>query len=236
MVLTQAQERLHWEEARHKLLAIQTPFCVALGGLIYWLGMRMNPGGRVMRNFIELLTQNRQLRTALDGINQQLVKAQGQVPEALRVPLGQLAGALQSSDIRPSHLYPYMDQIRTMAGTSNPHLSALADRVDRYQALLKRIMNDRRGLELLADEPALLRKMSLSRWKALEMTRKDPEGLFIRLFQQGLSDDRQLSAFLSLFKTLGTRQNLIVRLAAFAVPGFLYGYFFSKLALAQPKS
>jgi hypothetical protein len=236
MALEEARERLRWEEARHKLLAVQTPFCVALGGLIYLLGMRMNPAGRVMRNFTELLTRNGQLRRTLSTLNRHLVTSHGQVPEALRVPLGQLAGVLQASDIRPSQMYPYLDQIRIPAGSANPHLSVLADQVQRYKAVVKRVMRDRQGLELLADEPVLLRKMALTSWKAREMARKNPEELFVRLFRQGLSDDRQLNGFLSIFKTLGTRQNLIVRLAAFSIPGFLYGYFFSKLAMAQPKS
>src|SRR6478609_10233681 len=61
------------KDAHRKLNTVVTPFCVALGFMIYKLGMLMDPSVKVMKRFKQLLTDNQQLRQAVSQANISLV-------------------------------------------------------------------------------------------------------------------------------------------------------------------
>lgn len=231
-VLEQFQAQQRGRDARHKLNTQEMPLCVGLGFLIYAIGKSLDPSARVMNNFSQVLKQNQELRTSLHGLNDNFIATEGKVPTEVRVPLAQLRTMLEASDIRPSDMMGYIDRIKMLASGHHPGLSDLAQQADRYKTLLKRIVTDTEGLELLATEPRLLRRMGLSEYKAREIARKNPDAFIGQLFQKGLSG-AQFDTLQTIFKQLGERQNLIVRLAAFTIPGILYGYYFSKAMKAH---
>lgn len=231
--LAQAQAQQLRNNGKHKLNTQQMPLCLGLGFMIYAIGKSLDPTARVMNNFGQLLKQNQELRTTLHGLNDNFIATDGKVPAEVRVPLAQMRTMLEASDIRPSDMVGYIDRIKSLAGGGrHPGLSDLAQQADRYKTLLKRIVTDTEGLELLATEPRLLRRMGLSEYKAREMARKNPDAFIGQLFQKGLSGV-QFDTLKIIFKQLGERQNLIVRLAAFTIPGILYGYYFSRAMKAH---
>jgi hypothetical protein len=234
--LAQDEAQKNKKEAHHKLSSVETPLSVAIGFVIYHAGMMLDPSRNVMKRFDNLLTQNRELRATLAGINTSLVRNQGAVPFPLRLPLSQLQTLLHANDTPPAAMDPYMDQIRQLANNGEPQVERLARQVGAYQQLLHTLMADKPGFIMLARESRIRKYMNVSRQQAYQLALGDRQHFFVKMFGRGLADDRQLAAYQKMFRQLGESYRLRIRLAAFAVPALLFGYFFSKVNQADKMS
>jgi len=224
------------KDAHRKLNTVVTPFCVALGFMIYKLGMLMDPSVKVMKRFKQLLTDNQQLRQAVSQANISLVRDQGQVPPQLRLPLAQLDALLHANDVRPSMMVPYLEEVRQATNGGNLKLSQLGRKVADYHELLQAIMHDKPGFKMLASEMRVRRFMDTSKKQAMDMAKSDREEFFVRLFGRGLNKDEHLDRYRHMFDQLGESHRLRVRLLAFVIPGSLFGYFFSKVGHADAEA
>jgi hypothetical protein len=221
------------KQAHHQLNSVEMPFSVALGFVIYQAGVLMDPSRSVMTRFEKLLKKNQELRATVSNINTALVRDQGAVPPKLRLPLSQLQSLLHANDTAPSTMYPYMDTIRQMANGAEPKVQHLARQVAEYQGILQTLMHDKQGFMMLAREPRVRRFMKASKQQAYNLARGNRERFFVKMFGRGLADDSQLGVYQKMFQQLGESHRLKIRLLAFGVPALLFGYFFSKVTMAD---
>lgn len=210
------------EQNKRALYSTKLPLAGILGTMSYLLHTTLDKSTRLVKDFSTLLNAQASVYEEIGRLYQEAVQHGQQMPAELNESLSQLRDSLKRGN--PPHLVmDYMHRVRN-ASAGHVQTSLLDSHMQAYSQSIERILKNKAGLQAVAKEPMILKRLGMTKMSAQRLASHDSTGFLEALFQNILSD-KDFGRLGKVFSRLGQVHGRIARLVAFGVSTAVGGYF-----------